>query len=65
MCDAMRSAVGRATVARAVPGAELAALIDAPRAAAETERQLGHAAHAARAAGASWSQIGDALGITR
>lgn len=65
MCDAMRSAVGKATVPRAVPGAELGALIDAARAATAAERQLGHAAHAARAAGASWSQIGDALGLSR
>ncbi len=64
-CDAMRSAVGRTNVARAVPGVELAALIDAACSAADAERQLGHAARAARAAGASWSQIGDALGLTR
>ncbi len=65
MCDAMRSAVGKGTVPRAVPGTELAALLDAARTIANAERQLGHAVHAARAAGASWSEIGDALNLTR
>jgi hypothetical protein len=61
----MRSAVGKGTVGRPVPGAELAAVIDAAHAAAEAERKLGHNVLAARNAGASWAQIGDALGLTR
>ncbi len=64
-CDVMRSTVGKATVPRPVPGAELAALIDAARLAADAGRQVDNAADAARTAGASWAQIGDALGLTR
>lgn len=64
-CDAMRSAVGKGTAPRPVPGVELGRLIDAAHAAAQAERQLAYAAHAARDAGASWAQIGDALGLTR
>jgi 2-keto-3-deoxy-L-rhamnonate aldolase RhmA len=64
-CDAMRSSVGKGTVARPVPAAELARLIDAARAAASAEDELAEAARHARHAGASWTQIGDALGITR
>src|SRR5687768_6453268 len=64
-CDAMRSSVGKGTVARTVPGAALARLIDAARAAAAADHQLADAARAARDGGASWTQIGDALGLTR
>lgn len=64
-CDAMRSAVGKATVPRPVPGAELARLIDAAHTVAHAERELVVAARAARDAGASWTQIADALGLTR
>lgn len=64
-CDLMRSAVGKGTVARTVPGAALTRLIDAARAAADANQQLADAAHAARDAGASWAQIGDALDLTR
>lgn len=64
-CDAMRSSVGRGNIARPLPGAELADLIDAARAAADAQHRLGEAARAARDAGASWTQIGDALGLTR
>jgi hypothetical protein len=64
-CDAMRSAVGKGTVPRPVPGVELGRLIDAAQAVADAERDLASAAHAARDAGASWAQIGDALGLTR
>jgi hypothetical protein len=64
-CDAMRSSVGKGTVARPIPGVELARLIDAARIAADANDQLQRAARAARHAGASWTQIGDAAGITR
>jgi hypothetical protein len=64
-CDLMRSAVGKATTPRPVPGVELGHLIAAALIAANAEHQLGLAAHAARNAGASWTQIGDALGVSR
>jgi hypothetical protein len=64
-CDALRSSVGKGTVAHTVPGAELARLIYAARAAADAEHELARAAHDARHAGATWTQIGDALGLTR
>jgi hypothetical protein len=64
-CDLRRSAVGKATTPRPVPGVELGRLIAAAQAAADAQSELAHAAHAARQAGASWTQIGDALGLTR
>ncbi len=64
-CDQMRSAVGRTNAARPVPGAELRQLIDAALAVIHAERQLDDAVHAARHAGASWAQIGDATSLTR
>lgn len=64
-CDRMRSAVGKGTVPRAVPGVELGRLIEAAHAAADADAELAQATHAARDAGASWTQIGDALGLTR
>ncbi len=64
-CDRMRSTVGKGTAPRSVPGVELGRLIDAAHATADAEAELAHAAHAARDAGASWTQIGDALGLTR
>ena len=64
-CDAMRSAVGKGTVPRPVPGVEFGRLIDAAQAVADAERDLASAANAARDTGASWAQIGDALGLTR
>lgn len=64
-CDQMRSGVGKATVGRPVPGVELAGLIDAAHAVAEAEHHLARAARAARRAGATWTQIGDAAGVTR
>jgi hypothetical protein len=65
MCDAMRSSVGKGMAPRPVPGAELGRLINAAHAAADADAELAHAARAARDAGASWAQIGDALGLTR
>jgi hypothetical protein len=64
-CEQMRSSVGKGTIPRPLPGAELARLIDAARAAADANNRLAEAARAARDAGASWTQIGDALGLTR
>jgi len=64
-CERRRSAVGKGTTPRRLPGAELARLTQAAQAAAEAERQLAEAAHQARAAGASWAHIGDALGLSR
>lgn len=64
-CDLMRSAVGKGTAPRPVPGAELAQLRDAAHTAAQADRLLDDAAHAARHAGASWTQIADAVGVTR
>lgn len=64
-CDLRRSTVGKGTVPRAVPGGELRRLIDAAHTAAAADAELDQAAHAARNAGASWAQIGDAVGLTR
>ena len=61
----MRSSVGKGTVARPVPGAELTHLIDAAQAAADADQHLADAARAARDAGASWTHIGHAVGLTR
>ena len=64
-CNLMRSTVGKGTAPRPVPGVELGRLIDAARAETDAQRQLAHAIRNARNAGASWTQIGDALGLTR
>ena len=64
-CHALRSGVGKGTVPRSLPGVELGRLIDAARAAADAEHELDRAARDARHAGASWTHIGDAVGLTR
>jgi hypothetical protein len=64
-CDKMRSAVGRTQVARRLPSAELAELIAAAAGLAGAQERLGRALAGARSAGASWAQVGDALGISR
>lgn len=64
-CDKMRSAVGRTEVAQALPGAELLELIDLSAELSRAERRVVQAVAGARAAGASWSQVGDALGVSR
>jgi len=64
-CDALRSSVGKGTTPKPVPGSELASLIDAARAAGDANHRLGEAARAARHAGATWTQIGNAVGLTR
>lgn len=64
MCAAMASAVTRG-FRRALPGAELSALIVAAGVLEQAEAQVAQAVAAARAAGASWSQVGDAVGVSR
>lgn len=64
-CDLRRSAVGKGTLPRPVPGGALNHLADAAHSSAEADRLLSGAAHAARRAGASWAQIGDAVGLSR
>ena len=64
-CNAMRSSVGKGIVAHPLPGVELARLIAAAHTAADAANHLDRAAHDARHAGASWAQIGDAVGLTR
>lgn len=64
-CDKLRSAVGRTGTVQKLPGAELAELMAAAAELARTEDRVVQALHDARAAGASWAQVGDALGISR
>jgi hypothetical protein len=64
-CDLRRSTVGKGMTPRPVPGLELGRLIAAARAAAHADSELTLAAHAARQTGASWTQIGDAVGLSR
>jgi len=63
-CDTMRSAVGWTEVAALFPGAELLELIDAATKLAHAEDHVGQALRQARVAGASWTKLGDALGIS-
>jgi hypothetical protein len=63
ICKAMKSA-GR-QVPRKMPGAELAELIEGARELVRAELVVDDALRNARLAGASWSQLGDALGVTR
>ncbi len=65
MCNKMRSTVGRFDPPRTVPGPELSQLIAAASVLAQAEAQVACAVGLARAAGASWSQVGDAVGISR
>lgn len=64
-CDKMRSAVGRTQVGRSLPGAELVELVDAAAQLSSAEERVGCAVRAARGAGASWGQVGDAIGTSR
>jgi hypothetical protein len=63
MCDKMRSA--ERNVPRKLPAAELTELIEAARALRLAEQRVDRAARLARDAGASWSHLGDAVGISR
>lgn len=65
MCKAMRSAVGRGHGPRSLPGAELIGLVEGALDLTRAEQRLDHLARSARAAGASWAQIGDALSMSR
>lgn len=65
MCHKMRSAIGRIHPREPLPGAELTALIDAARTLAQAQTHLAVAVGHARAASASWSHIGDAVGASR
>ncbi len=64
-CDKMRSAVGRTGTVRKLPGAELAELMAAATELSDAEERVVSALRNARGAGASWAQVGDALGISR
>ncbi len=64
-CDAMRSAVGRDHAGRVFPGARLAQLARATAAVRHAEAALADAVRSASTAGASWSQIGDIVGMSR
>jgi hypothetical protein len=64
-CDMYRSAVGRTDAPRKLAGAELLKLVEAAAELARAEDLVGRAVGAARAAGASWAEVGDALGTSR
>lgn len=64
-CDKMRSAVGRTNAARPLPAAQLYQLMAAARALAQAEYAVAAAVRHARQAGASWTHVGDALGVSR
>jgi hypothetical protein len=64
-CDMYRSAVGRTDAPRQLAGAELVELVGAATALAHAEEGVVRAVRAARGAGASWAEVGDALGTSR
>lgn len=64
-CDTMRSAVGQSEVARLLPGAELLEVNDAATELSRAEEHVAQALRRARGAGASWTEVGEALGISR
>ena len=64
-CDLYRSAVGRTDAPRQLAGAELVELLAAATELARAEEGVGRAVRAARGAGASWAEVGDALGTSR
>jgi hypothetical protein len=64
-CDKMRSAVGRTNAPRPWPAAQLHQLIVAARALTQAENDVAQAIRQARQAGASWTHVGDALGVSR
>ena len=65
MCDKMRSSVGRTEAGRKLAGGELLELIDAAKELSRSEERVARAVWRARAAGASWSQVGDGLLVSR
>jgi hypothetical protein len=64
-CDQMRSAVGRTDAPRPLPAAKLHRLIAAAQTLAQAENDVAQAVRQARQGGASWTHIGDALGVSR
>jgi len=64
-CDQIRSAVGRTNAPRPLPAAQLFQLMAAARTLAQAEHDLAEAVRQARQAGASWTHIGDAVGVSR
>ena len=64
-CDMSRSAVGRTDAPRKLAGAELVDLVGAAAELCRAEERVGRAVRAARQAGASWAEVGDALGTSR
>ena len=64
-CDKRRSTVGKGITPRPIPAAHLARLGQAADGSQHADTVLADAALSARAAGASWTQIGRAVGITR
>jgi len=64
-CDKRRSAVGRTNTPRPIPGVHLGRLQRAADASSQANEALADAALDARRAGASWTQIGRVVGITR
>ncbi len=65
MCDKMRSSVGRTEAGRKLAGGELLELIDAAKELSRSEERVRRAVERARDGGASWSQVGDGLLISR
>jgi hypothetical protein len=61
----MRSAVGRTEVAHKLAGAELGELMEAATELFHAEERVAQAVESARGAGASWTEVGDAIGISR
>jgi hypothetical protein len=64
-CDLYRSAVGRSGAPRRLAGAKLVELVVAATEAARAEALVERAVRAARGAGASWAEVGAALGTSR
>jgi hypothetical protein len=64
-CDRMRSAVGRTDAPRKLAGTELVELVAAATELGRAEGRVEWAVRAARAAGASWAEVGDAVGTSR
>ena len=63
-CDRARSLVGDGIVGHKLPDAELCHLTPIAHQLIHAEHLLARAVRSARAAGASWNQIGQTLGVT-
>jgi hypothetical protein len=64
-CDMYRSAVGRTDAPRNLAGVKLVELLAAATELARAEALVDRAVRAARGAGASWAEVGAALGTSR